>query len=567
MQRQGPERDEKDSQEDLQGADVVQVLRQRQKERTVKEQLKKLSDRDPCPALQQRICRHVEDVGAEGQNKGRRLPCHTLGHGVPGKDHHDEDHAEVEHSDPHANAQVLAKENKATDQPQKDDGEGFGRDRHRRTPWRSITNGEIISSAAILAKDWLTIRELDWPGYVMLSCNSRPPGWSPLAARFVPYFSVGRRGKIVKILHLLSLADAQSIPLELALALKAKNPQVHIAAFSDGTGHPTDHHPGDVVSLGARGAFDVPAVIRLRRLIAGLEPHILHVHHGVSALWAAAMALSVRPRPVLVKTEHNDHRFAPWHHHAINLCLFPVARAIVCNSDATLASFSTAERVAAGGRTLRIYNGLNLGQIRSCCVVPRPQRTATWIGTVGRLVPQKNHRRLILGFAEARARTNRDLRLEIVGDGPLRQALQVVAEEAGVADAVSFSGGLTRSQVYQKLGTWDGFVMASEFEGFCNAHLEAMAAGLPVAVSDIETLREVAGPGATRFDPYDPKAIGTALTDIADQKRQQHPIVERYDLANTVAQHEALYRALLDGKEPLMCQTAEHDVVPAVGER
>jgi glycosyltransferase involved in cell wall biosynthesis len=165
----------------------------------------------------------------------------------------------------------------------------------------------------------------------------------------------------------------------------------------------------------------------------------------------------------------------------------------------------------AGDRALRIYNGLDLGRVRDRASRVRTGDGTVRIGHVGRLVEQKNQARMIEGLARARAVTGLDLRLEIVGGGPLLPDLQATARRAGVADFVEFAGAVTRGGVYERLARWDAFVMPSKFEGFCNALVEAMAAGLPIAVSDIDTLREVAGAGALRFDPADAASIGEAF--------------------------------------------------------
>jgi glycosyltransferase involved in cell wall biosynthesis len=356
----------------------------------------------------------------------------------------------------------------------------------------------------------------------------------------------------LKILHLVSVADAQSIPLELALALKARLPgTVVIAAYYARGDHPCDHDVDSVVQLGATGPFDPAAIGRLRALLSAETPDIVHLHHAVSAFWCAAVAATVRPLPILVKTEHNDHGAQHWHQSAIHMMLYPFLRAIVCNSDATLASFSGVERRLAGGRAGRIYNGLDIAGVRAKTRVGRAEAGVIRIGHVGRLVPQKNQARLIRGLAAARVASGLDLRLDIVGHGPLLPELQAEARAAGVAEAVQFVGALPRAAVYQHLARWDGFVMPSSFEGFCNALVEAMAAGLPVAVSDIETLREVAGAGAIRFDQTDPGAIGAALVELAGRSRAPNPFVERYDMANTVARHVALYDRLLGTAKPV----------------
>jgi glycosyltransferase involved in cell wall biosynthesis len=103
---------------------------------------------------------------------------------------------------------------------------------------------------------------------------------------------------------------------------------------------------------------------------------------------------------------------------------------------------------------------------------------------------------------------------------------------------------MTRDRVYDRLSGWNGFIMASNFEGFCNALVEAMAAGLPVAVSDIDTLNEVAGPDAVRFDHTDPEAIGQALVALSEMPRTDGSFAERYDIGIAVDKHLALYSEL-----------------------
>jgi glycosyltransferase involved in cell wall biosynthesis len=355
----------------------------------------------------------------------------------------------------------------------------------------------------------------------------------------------------VKVLHLVSVANAQSVPLELALAMRKRVPDTIVAAFGADGDHPSDHDADSVVCLDACGPFDLAAIARLRGLLARERPDILHLHHAVSAFWGGLVARTIRPAPLLVKTEHNDHRAQRPYQAVINAMLYPRLRAIVCNSDTTLASFSAVERLLAGDRALRIYNGLDLGRVRDRASRVRTGDGTVRIGHVGRLVEQKNQARMIEGLARARAVTGLDLRLEIVGGGPLLPDLQATARRAGVADFVEFAGAVTRGGVYERLARWDAFVMPSKFEGFCNALVEAMAAGLPIAVSDIDTLREVAGAGALRFDPADAASIGEAFARLARMDRSRDRFVERYDMTRAVDRHVALYRRLLAGLHPV----------------
>lgn len=364
----------------------------------------------------------------------------------------------------------------------------------------------------------------------------------------------------MKVLQIVNVADAQSIPLELALAIQKRLPQTIVAGYYERGDHPVDHAQGSVISLGARKAISWGAIARLRALIRQEQPDIVHMHHAVSAFWCTALGLIHRPRPILVKTEHNDHRFLPSHQLAINAAIYPALSRIICNSDTTLASFTALERKLAGQRGCRIYNGVNLERVRAH---PKPKTRAQSpivIGNIGRLVPQKNQLRLIAGLAHARKTSQRDIRLEIVGHGPLRGALEEAAIQHGVADAVHFAGALPRAAVYEKLASWHGFVMASNFEGFCNALVEALAAGQPAAVSDIDTLREVGGASAIRFDHTDPVAIGAALVALADQPHTDGSFADRYDISRIVDEHLALYAELLGQRKSPVQQRSEQAV-------
>jgi glycosyltransferase involved in cell wall biosynthesis len=104
------------------------------------------------------------------------------------------------------------------------------------------------------------------------------------------------------------------------------------------------------------------------------------------------------------------------------------------------------------------------------------------IGHVGRFAEQKNHAfllEIVRRVADREPRT----RLLLVGDGPLRPAIEQRVIELGLSECVIFAG--PRSDVARLLlGAVDVFVMPSLYEGLPLAGLEAQAAGLPCVLSD-----------------------------------------------------------------------------------
>ena len=73
--------------------------------------------------------------------------------------------------------------------------------------------------------------------------------------------------------------------------------------------------------------------------------------------------------------------------------------------------------------------------------------------------------------------------LHILGDGPLKQELQILADNLCIANQVIFHGRV--SDVAERLPKADIFVLPSRAEGMSNALLEAMAAGLPCIATNV----------------------------------------------------------------------------------
>jgi glycosyltransferase involved in cell wall biosynthesis len=86
---------------------------------------------------------------------------------------------------------------------------------------------------------------------------------------------------------------------------------------------------------------------------------------------------------------------------------------------------------------------------------------------------------------------------------------------------VRLTGWLPRQELYELFRTAWAFVYPSTFEGFGMPVLEAMAAGVPTACSDIRPLREVAGDAALRFDPLDDLALSESLLRLVSDPAER----------------------------------------------
>lgn len=102
---------------------------------------------------------------------------------------------------------------------------------------------------------------------------------------------------------------------------------------------------------------------------------------------------------------------------------------------------------------------------------------------VGRLAPQKDFSTLIEAFALLRSHLA--ARLIILGEGPLREDLERLVRERGLADQVSMPG--FQENPYKWMARCGLFVLCSRFEGFPNVLVQAMACGASVVSTDCPT--------------------------------------------------------------------------------
>jgi glycosyltransferase involved in cell wall biosynthesis len=140
-----------------------------------------------------------------------------------------------------------------------------------------------------------------------------------------------------------------------------------------------------------------------------------------------------------------------------------------------------------------------------------------------------------------------ECRLQVVGEGKSRPALEALARDLGVDRQVKFLG--LRDDVHQLLTRADAFVYASWFEGFANAFAEAISRGLPVVAVDLPVFREIAPAASVILVKRDEEAFATAvirvLGDLSSYRdaalRESHRFRERFSVQRYVEGTEAVY--------------------------
>jgi L-malate glycosyltransferase len=171
-----------------------------------------------------------------------------------------------------------------------------------------------------------------------------------------------------------------------------------------------------------------------------------------------------------------------------------------------------------------------------------------WVGTLAGLRAVKRLPDLVAAVAQLAP----EWHLVICGEGPERAAILAEAEARGIAARVHLPGAVDPARV---VGLFDVFALSSASEQFPLSVVEAMAAGLPVAATDVGDICAILTPeNAALLTPRnDPHALGETLTQLAadpalrerlgaaNQARAQ----TEFDMATMQAAYESVYAAAM----------------------
>lgn len=287
----------------------------------------------------------------------------------------------------------------------------------------------------------------------------------------------------------------------------------------------------------ARGTPGVLATRRLARRAAQVD--VVHTHLWAGDLWGR-IAASLAGCRCVITTEHNTVAEAAWRQ-ALSRRMAALSSRIVCVSEGARQA-----SIAAGwapGQLEVIENGIDVERFAARATGPaRPFRSGPLrLLAIGRLTRQKGFDRLIGWMAQLPG-----FQLDVLGEGEDGEALAAQAARL----PVRFHGRV--DDVRPWLAQADLLVMPSRWEGFGLAAVEAMAAGLPVAASDVPGLREVVAGAGLLLPPDDDARWVEALLGLAadtevrarmsDAGRARAP---SFDIRRTAERYAALYRQVL----------------------
>lgn len=208
---------------------------------------------------------------------------------------------------------------------------------------------------------------------------------------------------------------------------------------------------------------------------------------------------------------------------------------VVLKCRASLANVSKAERFIVTTRTIREelmdFSGLPEHRIDVIPLAPSGRyypmnkktlegrrivdkyTTGRYILYVGTLEPRKNIKTLLKAYRTIRDR--HDIKLILAGGkGWMYDDILKMPENLGIMDDVIFTGYVDENTMLYLYNFAEVFVYPSVYEGFGIPVVEAMSCGIPVVISDVPSLKEVAGGAAVSFNPADHEELAEKIGQI-----------------------------------------------------
>lgn len=322
--------------------------------------------------------------------------------------------------------------------------------------------------------------------------------------------------KILQVIPYFCFGGAETMCENLTYALKAKGHEVTVVSlYQERTpiSERMEQAGVKLLYLDKKLGLDLSMVPKLTKIMRAERPDVVHTHLDVIKYAAAAARLAGVKK--CVHTVHNvadkeaEGRVQKIINHTYFKLGWSVPVALSPEVQRTIADFYGME----AAKVPVIYNGVDLSRC-----IPKETYAADnmTLVHVGRFNAQKNHEGLLRAFQKIHAQYP-NCRLNLLGDGELRETIEKLADELGIAENVHFLG--SQSNVYPFLNEADIFLLPSRYEGMPMTIIEAMGTGLPIVATAVGGVPDMLTDHQSGLlVECEPEAVSRAVLELMDDE-------------------------------------------------
>lgn len=288
--------------------------------------------------------------------------------------------------------------------------------------------------------------------------------------------------KIIQIMPEFGLAGAETMCENLTSELVKMGHSVSVVSMYDYHSAITARMEDagvNVIYLHKKPGLDPAMVWKMKRILKGIEPDVIHTHrycaqYAIPAAILAGVKCRVHTIHSIAKQENGTfarklNKFFFDHNGVVPVALSELIQETVMD-----------EYHLPKNKIPVIFNGINLEK----CLPKDSYYTGDSfrIIHIGRFMEVKNHRGLVSAFLQFHAKYT-DSELWLIGDGETRGEIERFVSENEMQGSVKFLG--LQSNVYPLLHDADIFTLPSNYEGIPMTLIEAMGTGLPIVATAV----------------------------------------------------------------------------------
>jgi len=297
--------------------------------------------------------------------------------------------------------------------------------------------------------------------------------------------------------------------------------------------------------------FNFPVLLKLIRIVKEHKIDILHCHGHKCTVYGAIAAVMAKTPTVLAHV-HGLRRSRTIRRKMLNYLLFKRINRILPVCESVRDDVLNNNWRLSPSKVTTLDNSVDFKRFSTIEIDKNTAKQKLGfkadeyvVGTVARLGPFKGQDYLINAFYKFRKKFDNS-HLIFAGEGPVRENLENLADEFGIADRVHFLG--MRGDIEYVFRALDCFVLPStDSEGLPRALLEAMAAGVPCVGTRVGGTPDVLG---KRYgfvvEPKDANALAEAITTIAKYSEEQRKklIADSIERVRQKYSHEVAFENL-----------------------